>query len=126
MIGVFGFKVIETIASAIGSTDGVNLLDVDPGLSTNRTVYTFVGAPDAVIEGALNGARAAMTLIDMRRHRGALVDAKHTHVHLVYTVHTTHNIYDRGLCMNASNIYSSGIPLILLRVYEVSFPHMFV
>ena len=83
MIGVFGFKVIETIASAIGSTDGVNLLDVDPGLSTNRTVYTFVGAPDAVIEGALNGARAAMTLIDMRRHRGALVDAKHTHVHLV-------------------------------------------
>ena len=47
-------------------------MDVDPGLSTNRTVYTFVGSPDAVIEGALNGARAAMTLIDMRRHRGRI------------------------------------------------------
>ena len=63
-------QVIEAIASAIGSTDGVNLLDVDPGLSTNRTVYTFVGSPGAVVEGALNGARAAMALIDMRQHKG--------------------------------------------------------
>lgn len=61
---------IEAIASAIGSTDGVNLLDVDPGISTNRTVYTFVGSPQAVIEGALNGARAASQLIDMTKHQG--------------------------------------------------------
>ncbi|KAI0227493.1 Formimidoyltransferase-cyclodeaminase [Lamellibrachia satsuma] len=63
-------EVIEAIANAIGSTEGCNLLDVDAGLSTNRTVYTFVGPPDAVVEGALNGARAAAQLIDMTRHRG--------------------------------------------------------
>ena len=61
---------IEAIAQAIASTDGVNLLDVDPGLSTNRTVYTFVGAPEQVVEGALNGARAASQLLDMTRHTG--------------------------------------------------------
>jgi len=65
-------KVIETIANAIATTDGCNLLDVDPGLSTNRTVYTFVGSPEAVVEGALNGARAAVQLIDLRRHHGLL------------------------------------------------------
>lgn len=62
--------VIDAIASAIGSTEGCSLLDVDPGPSTNRTVYTFVGPPEAVIEGALNGARAASQLIDMSRHVG--------------------------------------------------------
>lgn len=61
---------IEAIANAIATTDGCQLLDVDPGLSTNRTVYTFVGSPEAVVEGALNGARAAAHLIDMRRHHG--------------------------------------------------------
>ena len=61
---------IDAIATAIGTTDGCNLLDVDPGVSTNRTVYTFVGSPEAVVEGALNGARAAYQLIDMRRHQG--------------------------------------------------------
>jgi glutamate formiminotransferase / formiminotetrahydrofolate cyclodeaminase len=48
----------------------VTLLDVDPGPSTNRTVYTFVGDPDAVIEGALNAARVAYKLIDMTKHTG--------------------------------------------------------
>jgi glutamate formiminotransferase/formiminotetrahydrofolate cyclodeaminase len=71
--------VIEAIANAIASTDGCNLLDVDPGLSTNRTVYTFVGTPEAVIEGALNGARAASQLIDMTRHNGRhlIIDYKY-------------------------------------------------
>lgn len=63
-------EVIEAIATAIAATDGVNLLDVDPGVSTNRTVYTFVGSPDAVIEGALSGARVAYQAIDMRMHQG--------------------------------------------------------
>ena len=40
-------------------TPGVTLLDVDPGESTNRTVYTFVGGPEAIIEGALAAAKAA-------------------------------------------------------------------
>lgn len=61
---------IEAIANAIAATDGCQLLDVDPGLSTNRTVYTFVGSPESIVEGALNGARAAAHLIDMRRHHG--------------------------------------------------------
>ncbi|KAL3832660.1 hypothetical protein ACJMK2_024283, partial [Sinanodonta woodiana] len=62
--------VIEAIANAIAGTDGCNLLDVDPGASTNRTVYTFVGSPETVVEGALNAARVAYQVIDMRRHHG--------------------------------------------------------
>jgi glutamate formiminotransferase/formiminotetrahydrofolate cyclodeaminase len=62
--------VIDAIAEAIRKTGGVTLLDVDPGQSTNRTVYTFVGSPQAVVEGALNSARVAKGLIDMRRHQG--------------------------------------------------------
>ncbi|CAG2119248.1 unnamed protein product, partial [Medioppia subpectinata] len=58
------------IANAIRETEGVSLLDVDPGQSTNRTVYTFVGSPDAVVEGALNGARIAYKLIDMSKQKG--------------------------------------------------------
>ncbi len=63
-------KVIDAIAGAIRATAGCTLLDVDPGQSTNRTVYTFVGEPEAVVEGALAAARVARGLIDMRRHRG--------------------------------------------------------
>jgi glutamate formiminotransferase/formiminotetrahydrofolate cyclodeaminase len=63
-------KVIEAIAAAIRATGGCTLLDVDPGKSTNRTVYTFVGSPEAVVEGALGAARAAKELIDMRQHSG--------------------------------------------------------
>ncbi len=63
-------EVIEAIADAIRNTEGVTLLDVDPGFSTNRTVYTFVGDPDSVVEGALSGARIARKLIDMRKHEG--------------------------------------------------------
>ena len=49
--------VIDAIADAIRATAGCTLLDVDPGASTNRTVYTFVGEPEAVVEGALAAAR---------------------------------------------------------------------
>ncbi|XP_039612411.1 formimidoyltransferase-cyclodeaminase [Polypterus senegalus] len=63
-------EVIDAIAGAISDTEGCRLLDVDPGPSTNRTVYTFVGPPEAVIEGALNAARLAFRLIDMTRHKG--------------------------------------------------------
>lgn len=62
--------IIEEIADAIRAVPGVSLLDVDPGLSTNRTVYTFVGDPETVIEGALAGARVARQRIDMRHHHG--------------------------------------------------------
>ncbi|XP_047420091.1 formimidoyltransferase-cyclodeaminase isoform X3 [Sciurus carolinensis] len=62
-------EVIEAISQAISQTPGCVLLDVDAGPSTNRTVYTFVGQPECVVEGALNAARRAWRLIDMSRHR---------------------------------------------------------
>ncbi len=63
-------QVIQAIAEAIRQTDGCKLLDVDSGRSTNRSVYTFVGDPQAVIEGALNAAFVAQEFIDMRHHSG--------------------------------------------------------
>nr|XP_046237792.1 formimidoyltransferase-cyclodeaminase isoform X1 [Scatophagus argus] len=63
-------EVIDAISAAISGTSGCSLLDVDPGASTNRTVYTFVGSPEAVVDGALNAARQAFSLIDMSKHSG--------------------------------------------------------
>ena len=63
-------ETIAAIAKAIEMTDGCTLLDVDAGRSTNRTVYTFVGDPDNVVEGALAAARVGAALIDMRKHTG--------------------------------------------------------
>lgn len=63
-------EVIDAISAAIRSTPGVSLLDVDPGSSTNRTVYTFVGSPDDVVQGALNAAKTAAQHIDMTTHKG--------------------------------------------------------
>ena len=64
-------NVIRDITDAIRSVDGVSLLDVDPGASTNRTVVTFVGSPDAAVEAAFRGIKKAAGLIDMRKHKGA-------------------------------------------------------
>ncbi|XP_040575224.1 formimidoyltransferase-cyclodeaminase [Lepeophtheirus salmonis] len=63
-------KIIEAISDAVKSVQGVTLLDVDPGSSTNRTVYTFVGDPESIVEGALAAAKAAYSLIDMSKHSG--------------------------------------------------------
>ncbi|XP_024918199.1 formimidoyltransferase-cyclodeaminase [Cynoglossus semilaevis] len=63
-------EVIDAISKSISQTVGCSLLDVDPGSSTNRTVFTFVGSPEAVVEGALSAARTAFSLIDMRHHSG--------------------------------------------------------
>ena len=63
--------VIGQITDAIKAVDGVALLDVDPGASTNRTVVTFVGEPEAVIEAAYQAIRVAAQVIDMRNHHGA-------------------------------------------------------
>jgi glutamate formiminotransferase/formiminotetrahydrofolate cyclodeaminase len=64
-------EVIKQITDAIESVDGVSLLDVDPGASTNRTVVTFVGSPEAAVEAAFRGIQKAAELIDMRKHKGA-------------------------------------------------------
>src|SRR5436309_6724196 len=63
--------VIHHITDAIETVEGVSLLDVDPGASTNRTVVTFVGDPDAVIEAAFRAIKKAAELIDMRKQKGA-------------------------------------------------------
>jgi glutamate formiminotransferase/formiminotetrahydrofolate cyclodeaminase len=62
--------VVEAIAAAVRKTEGCSLLDVAPGDSTNRTVYTFVGRPESVLEGALAAARVAFKLIDMTKQKG--------------------------------------------------------
>ncbi|HNT70108.1 MAG TPA: glutamate formimidoyltransferase [Bacteroidales bacterium] len=64
-------KIINQITAEIKNTDGVKLLDVDPGATTNRTVVTFAGEPDAVIEAAFKAVKKATELIDMSKHKGA-------------------------------------------------------
>ncbi|NBV30872.1 MAG: glutamate formimidoyltransferase, partial [Chitinophagaceae bacterium] len=64
-------SVIKQITDAIEAVEGVRLLNVDPGKATNRTVVTFVGHPDAVIEAAFRAIEKAGELIDMQQHKGA-------------------------------------------------------
>ncbi len=64
-------EVIGSIVSSIEKAGGVKVLDVDPGEATNRTVVTFVGTPEAVLEAAFQGVKRAGELIDMRQHHGA-------------------------------------------------------
>jgi len=63
-------KIIKQITDAIQAVDGIKLLNVDPGKATNRTVVTFVGEPEQVIEAAFQGAKMAAQLIDMTKHKG--------------------------------------------------------
>ena len=63
-------NIIKQITDAIESVEGVCLLNVDPGEATNRTVVTFVGSPEAVVEAAFRGAKKAAEVIDMRKHHG--------------------------------------------------------
>lgn len=64
-------EVIRQIVEAIESAADVKVLDVDPGEATNRTVVTFVGSPEAVVEAAFAGVKRAAERIDMRHHKGA-------------------------------------------------------
>lgn len=68
-------KIVKAIADARVTVDGkeerVKVLDVDPGEATNRTVVTFVGSPEAVLEAAFHGVKCSMEVIDMRKHHGA-------------------------------------------------------
>ena len=63
-------EVIDAITGEISGTDGAVLLDVDPGAATNRTVVTFIGHPEAVVEAAFKAIARAAELIDMSRHQG--------------------------------------------------------
>src|SRR5213083_2331201 len=64
-------NIIRQITERIESVNGVSLLDVDPGASTNRTVVTFVGNPEAAVEAAFRGIKKAAELIDMSKQKGA-------------------------------------------------------
>jgi len=63
--------VVDAVAAAVEAVEGVRLLDVDPGQATNRTVFTFVGSPEAVQEAAFVLVRTTQSLVDMRQHQGA-------------------------------------------------------
>jgi glutamate formiminotransferase/formiminotetrahydrofolate cyclodeaminase len=63
-------ELIKHITDAIESVDGILLLNVDPGKATNRTVVTFVGEPQQVVEAAFRGISKAAELIDMTKHKG--------------------------------------------------------
>jgi len=62
--------VIEQIADVIRQSEGVKLLNIDPGKATNRTVMTFVGTPEEVVEAAFRAIQKASEVIDMRQHQG--------------------------------------------------------
>ncbi|MEO7723548.1 MAG: glutamate formimidoyltransferase, partial [Chthoniobacterales bacterium] len=64
-------NIIKQITAAMEAVDGVSLLDVDPGASTNRTVVTIVGSLEVVVEAAFRGIQKAAELIDMRKQKGA-------------------------------------------------------
>ena len=64
-------KILDAIAASIKSVKGVTLLDMDPGETTNRTVFTMVGEPDPVVEAAFLAIKTAGQLIDMSKHFGA-------------------------------------------------------
>jgi glutamate formiminotransferase/formiminotetrahydrofolate cyclodeaminase len=64
-------EVYESVGAAAASVPGVTLLNVDPGADTNRTVITFVGEPEAVLEAAFQVVKRGVELIDMTKHRGA-------------------------------------------------------
>jgi glutamate formiminotransferase/formiminotetrahydrofolate cyclodeaminase len=62
--------IINAIAAAVESVEGVKLLDVDPGADFNRTVFTFVGEPKPILEAAFQSAKVGISLIDMSKHKG--------------------------------------------------------
>lgn len=64
-------EIYDAVAAAAASVSGVTVLNVDAGADTNRTVITFVGEPDAVLEGAFRLIERGVELIDMTTHRGA-------------------------------------------------------
>lgn len=64
-------KVIDSIADSIEEAGGVKVLNIDPGAATNRTVITFAGSPESVVEAAFQGVKKAGEMIDMRQHHGA-------------------------------------------------------
>ena len=70
VIGSIAKAIEEGGKAAICEHPGIKILNIDPGYATNRTVITFTGSPEAVLEGIFQGVRRASELIDMRQHHG--------------------------------------------------------
>lgn len=100
---------IEAIAEAIRCTDGCHLLDVDPGPSTNRTVYTFVGSAHAVVEGALNAARAAKQYIDMAKHKGESCQSLASPKYMQSVLYFDWNIFCQEFILNLVDFVRSKL-----------------
>ena len=82
-------EIIKAIADSIrkcGSEGQVKILNIDPGEATNRTVITFAGNPEAVVEAAFRSVSKAAELIDMRQHHGAHPRSGATDVHSVHVL----------------------------------------
>jgi len=115
-------EVIEAIASAIRGTEGCSLLDVDAGASTNRTVYTFVGSPDAAVQGALAAARMAFRHIDMTEAQGWVCErCAHSDCHQLIRMLqpmniTQHTKYRHPRSAGIADILAGGVQHVLHTV----------
>ena len=94
--------IIKQITDQVETVEGVRLLDVDPGAATNRTVVTFVGEPEAVIEAAFQAVKKASEVIDMRYHKGPVEEwhypklqypAKALHRSRAFVTRALHDFY---------------------------------
>jgi len=113
-------RIINQIADAIKSVDGVYLLNVDPGKNANRTVITFVGSPEAVVEGGYRGIMKAGELIDMTRQHGEHPRIGATDVcPLIPVSNITIEEVARHAQTLAKRVGEAGIPVFL---YEASQP----
>jgi len=108
-------NIIDQIISEIISTDGVYLLDVDPGKDTNRTVVTFVGAPDEVIEAAFRCIKKAAELINMAEHTGAHPRMGATDVCPLIPVKGVLFLSSRSVIPLTIKAVSSVLPPLILR-----------
>ena len=77
-------KIIETVSQIVETVEGVKLLDVDPGKATNRTVITFVGEPEPVIEAAFKLIKKASELIDMNKQMPVDYNKKAIEIYVLF------------------------------------------
>ena len=102
-------EVINQITSEITSISTIKLLDVDPGKDTNRTVVTFVGPPEDVIEAAFLAISKASELIDMSNHKGAHPRMGATDVCPIIPI--------QGVSVDECIFYSNKLAIIKINLY---------
>ena len=105
-------NIIKQITNEIESVEGVKLLNVDPGKATNRTVVTFVGNPQAVIDAAFLAIKKASELIDMSKHKGEHPRMGATDVCPLIPI--------TGISMKETAEYAKQLVNIAKQLYEVT------